>query len=180
MCLIVIADMIIISSSRELPLQNPGANFSFGTTVAADRDIRCSGELFGRNIWANDCRSAFSHFPKDAEGDVFYDHQTHEYIYPEFNDSSQESRHRLPMVQAFGSCLVEVGLATGVAREYSSWRIIGLRFQNLIKRCVEDENKRIGGIVNTGWFRGIAIAIGSDPSPTQADVERRVYGSTVT
>ena len=168
---LIIADAISTPYSRASSLQNLGAKFSFGMTAIADQDIRCSEEVSGRNIWALDCRTAFSQFPKDEEGDVYYDHRSQQYVYPAFNGSSHEPRHRLPMAQRSGSCIAEVRLARGIIQDFSSWRIIRLRSQNLIKRCIEEEDKKIGGIVNTGKFKAIDIAIGSSNSPTHVDVE---------
>ena len=128
---------------------------------AVDTFLRCNDTQFGRGLIAVACNVAITLLPDDKPGDVHFDPQIQEYIYPEFSRWSQEERHRLPIAREHGGCVVLVQMSASAYYDSSSWRILALRAQNVVENCVR-KGGGIGGIVPTGERRKIEIVVKSN------------------
>lgn len=140
------------------PLRTISQSNSTAALSVYDSNVRCNGEVGEHKIVANDCRVAVLYLPKDEPGDVHLDTTVLQYVYPRFARVSPQERHRLPQVSNNSSCGLLVNLATDVNFERSSWRIIKLRIENVITKCVE---KRVGcgGATVTGEEKNIEIVV---------------------
>ena len=133
------------------------ANPSFMPTVQ-DSNLDCDGGRYGAQLVVSDCLSAMSLLPTDEAGDVKFDSQAVEWIYPLFSNSAPEARHRLPKIRTFGSCNVGVSLYDYVLTDRSSWRILALRAGHVIDMCVRRQSG-IGGGATTGYSKEIAVMV---------------------
>ena len=157
---LAVAQMIDIPASATANSDFSAANLSVGV---ADRTIHCDELTYGRNIFTSDCKTAIELLPKDEPGDVRFDERMGQFVYPKFSRQSEELRHRLPISRAHESCVLQVRLGQDVDEDHSSWRIILLRVENVIKKCVT-MTRGIGGSVLTGEAKGIEITVGSTTS----------------
>lgn len=140
------------------PLRTISQSNSTAALSVYDSNVRCNGEVGEHKIVANDCRLAVLYLPKDQPGDVHLDTTIPLYLYPRFTRISPQERHRLPQVRNNSSCGIMVNLASDVSFDHSSWRIIKLRIENVITKCVEKRAGR-GGATVTGEEKDIEIVV---------------------
>ncbi len=133
-------------------------------TRPVDATVRCSVVSSEQLLRASDCKAAIGQLPQDMDGDVHLDPYDRQYIYPEFSRSSNEERHRLPVIVKHGSCIVEVSLLSAAYSDNSSWRIIALRAGNIVQQCVEMKYG-VSGHTVTGEENGIQILIYAPRAP---------------
>ncbi len=93
------------------------------------------------------------------------DPQRHEMIYPEFSDDSLVDRHRLPILEEAGTCVVRVRLTPPFFDDHSSWRIIRLRLMDICRSCVVFGDAGIGGITITGQQKRVELMLYSASEP---------------
>lgn len=150
----VLAFNISIVNPAFAPIAGPSSL----TLGARDSTLTCKGDELGRQLVVSDRQSAVSFLPKDETGDVYFDYQRRQWVYPQFQSNAPEERHRLPRTRLFGSCAVEVRLHGTAVLEHSSWRVIILRLGNVIDTCVK-RHFGTGGAAATGWDLGIEVVV---------------------
>lgn len=150
---------LVAFCASTIPIQPPlFLPNSTATTSPSDPSTHCIDVSSEHSLRTSDCKAAAAILPEDEDGDVYIDPNTRQHVYPEFSTVAREERHRLPLRIEAGSCIVEVRLAPGALSDYSSWRIIGLRVGNVIRKCVE-RSQGLGGQTVTGEWKGIQILL---------------------
>ena len=163
-----------LPSSERANNQTSTANVPF---IATDFYLKCNETLFGHDLTIGACNDAISLLPQDEPGDVYYSPTWKEYIYPYFTRRNQEARHRLPVTRQNGKCVVIIALNPMAYTETSSWRIISMRSQDVVKKCVE-RGMGIGGYVLTGVDKMIGITIkSSDILYQESSLENGTFSS---
>ena len=142
--------------SAPVHVQNPAAS------PFEHYPVRCDSHDFGQGLLESDCVTAMAELPTDQPGDVHMDPQRHEMIYPEFSQDSLVDRHRLPVNEEVGTCVVRVRLTPPFLADHSSWRIIRLRLMDIVRNCVA---AGIGGNTITGQQKRVEVMFYSASEP---------------
>lgn len=164
-----------------MPTLVAGPLQSSAPSVSGAFPVDCDSFGYGQGLLPSDCKTAIRKLPTDQPGDVRVDLQRHRTIYPEFSYIAPEDRHRLPIFDEVGTCGVRVCTSAFDVKDRSSWRIIRLRFMDILRDCVEFGAAGFGGSTITGQNKYLELTLYStnDKITSPSNVSLIVSNSTI-